>query len=416
MGTIRIVSLRRLVPAATLAATLTVAPALRAQTPQDSAAHRTWNVPIGVPKTSTTNPTTPTTSPAVPSTRAQALADTAFIREARVGNLLEVRLGNLAVKRASNAAVKQFAQQMVTDHSRMGSQWASLATRNAIPSNVMLDPAQQQSESQLSLLFGTQFDRAYMSTMVQDHQQDVATFQSRGPSAQSAEVRQLAASSLTTIEQHLTMAQQVASQVGATTVATSPTPLPSPANPGQVATSGDKVNNRNGNAVRADGDYIEGVLKEYIMEVELAQMAQQKASDPKVKQFAENMLNDFRDFRDRWANLASNNGISVPSHLLPNHQDRIDRLKNASRGQFDRVYLDIVGKNLPFIVRYFQEEGRQAHSSQVRDLVNKELPTIQQHLDRVQNLGRQLQASNSGKDKDKDRDKDRNRSVSSNNK
>src|SRR6476646_4606658 len=99
MGTIAETTMRRLIPFAALTAALATTRALSAQTPQqDSAAHRTWNVP---------GSTTPTTSTSQAHT--QIVADTAFIREVRTDNQVEIRLGNVAETRASNSAVKQFA-------------------------------------------------------------------------------------------------------------------------------------------------------------------------------------------------------------------------------------------------------------------------------------------------------------------
>lgn len=391
--------IRMMGPAAALAAALAAAPAVIAQTREDSALHR---IPTS---------TTPTTT--VPQAGTQA--DTAFIREVRAGNLLETLLGNLATKRSSNQAVKQFGQQMVTDHSRMSTQWASLGSRSGLPTTTALDATQQQLVNRLSALSGAEFDREYMSTMVQQHQNDIATYQRLGPSAQSPAVRQLAANDLTTLEQHLTTAQQVAGQVGA--VATTSTGLPAPTSPGSAAPS--RANdNRTGNGVRADQEYVQEVWQGHEMEVQLAQLAQQKAKDARVKQFADNMLGDFKNYRDRWADLASKNGMSVPAHIGHLHQDKIDRLKKASRGQFDHVYIGIVRENLASLVPYYEKEGRQARSSQVRNLVNQELPTIQQHLSRAENLDRQVEANAQapGKDKDKDKDKGKDKDKVSSNK
>lgn len=391
-------SIRRLLPAALAAAV--AAPMLSAQTPQDTASNKTWRVPTRAPSTATGSTTTPAptptpTSTAVPQVGTAGVPDTAFVREVRTDNQLEVRLGQLAAQRATNPAVKQFGQQMVTDHNRMGNEWTSLASRTGIRGTSALDATQQQLVSRLSSLSGAEFDREYMNTMVQDHQLNISTFQRLGPSAQSADVRQLAANGLPILEQHLTMAQQVAGQVGA--VATTSTGLPAPAQPGRVATNDNKVG---GKGVRADQEFVQEVSQGHAMEVELAQLAQQKAKDGKVKQFAGNVLNDFKDYGNRWDELASNNGMSVP-HLGHLHRDKVERLQKASRGQFDRVYIDIVKENLASMVPYFQKEGRQAQSPQVRNLVNKELPTIQQHLNRAQDLDRQVEANAKGSDKDK---------------
>ena len=382
MGTTAFISINRFASAAALAAALAAAPAATAQTREDSAAHPTWAIP-GRGKV----PTTATTT---------GVADTSFVREARTDNLFETRLGGLALQRASNSAVKQFAQQMVTDHTRMGNDWASLASRTGIRMTPALDAEQQQVVSRLTSLSGADFDREYMSSMVQSHQMVISTFERLGPSAQSPDVRTLAANGLPTLQQHLTMAQQVATQVGSA-VATTSTGLPAPSQAGRVGND----NRADRKGVRADQEYVQELWRGHEMEVQLAQLAKERAKDSKVKHFAENMLDDFKNYRDRWVDLASKAGIAVPSHIGNLHQDKVDRLKKASGGQVDRVYLDIVRENLASLVPYFQKEGRQAQSSQVRDLVNNELPKIQDHLNRAQNLERQVQANGKPLKKDK---------------
>jgi putative membrane protein len=442
MRTTSSLPLRTLVSAGALALLVAVPAGLvQAQTPtaQDSARNRTWGVnPAGVPtapprrttttSTTPTTPTTPTTSPVTTATG--VVADTTFVREAQSGNLLEVRLGNVAGQKASNPAVKQFAQQMVKDHTTMGQQWAALAAKSGFPIAPRLDPTQEQSVSQLSTLSGPDFDRAYMSAMVQDHQNDIAKFQSQGPAAKSADVQRLASNSLATMQQHLTMAQQVAQQVGVTTVATNPTypTTPYPQNPttqnpttqnpsAPYPTTGSvPVRNGGANPVRADGQFAQELAYGHIMEVRLAQMAQQQAKDGKVRQFAKQLENDFSQWQNRWTNVASNNGVKVNPNMGPDHRSKIERLRQAGKNNFDRVYLDIVTENLGSMLPYLQKEGRDAHKSNVRDMVNEEIPVVRQHLSQAENLERQvakgkdkdnrsLSANDRDKDKDKDKDK-----------
>ena len=403
----------RFAPVVALAVALTAAPAVWAQTPaQDSAAHRTWNIPGRTPTTTTTT-TTPTTTTTTPTTTtsasAQGVADTAFVREVRTDNLLEIRLGALAAKRSTNPAVKQFAQRMVTDHTTMGNQWTSLATRLRLGTTSALNAGQQQLLSRLSTIPAADFDREYMNYAVQDHQTNISTFQRLGPSAQAPELRQLAASGLPILEQHLTMAQQVANQVGAS-VATTTTGLPE--NTSTAANNNQNNTNRNNNA-RGDQAYVQELWRGHEMQVQLAQLAQDKARDSKVKDFANNMRKDFQDYLDRWTNLAHKNNITLPNHIGNLHQDKVDRLKNASGKNVDRVYLDIVKETVGSMVPYYQKEGRDAQSSDVRNLVNQELPVIRQHLDRAETLDRQVNtASAKVNDKDKDKDKDKNKSAS----
>jgi putative membrane protein len=365
---------------------------LHAQTPQDSVLHRTFGLPARTPPAGAPTTSAPTTSAQA---RTLAVADTAFVRDARAGNLLEVRLGTLAAQKTSNAAVKQFAERMVTDHTTMGNQWAGLIANDRLPVKVGLDAAQQQSVSRLESLPVAEFDRAYMNTMVQDHQQDVATFQRLGLTAQSADVRQLATSGLATIQQHLSMARQVASQVRSTAVVTNPAPA-APAPGGNVVTRQGGVSKE----LRGDEQYVNDVSEDHIMEVRLAEMARRKAKDPKVKQFAERMFTDFTKWQDRWTDLATASGTPNP-HLGQWHHEQVDRLDKAPGGRFDRVYLNIVTEHLESMVPSFQKEGRAAHSAKVRNLVDDELPSLQDHLARAEGLSREFHAEAKGSRRDR---------------
>jgi putative membrane protein len=393
-------STRRLMAAAgLLGVALAAAPmsALHSQTPaQDSAAHRAWGVNPG-----------PT---AVGSKGSDILADSAFIREALAGNLLETGLGNLALQKGVNPAVKQFGQQMITDHTAMQKQWNALVSTNRLPITAVLNPTQQQQASQLGTLSGAEFDRQYMATMVQDHQNDVAAFQSQGLSARSAGVRQLASSGLATIQQHLSTATQVASQVGATTnvatttpqypqtpapngqVTTQPAPAPAP---GQVPNPNDQAARRQGNGnrdVKADGELVREVTADHLMEIRLGEMAREKATNADVKRFANQAVANFTRWQNQWTGMASRNGMAFQPGMGPMHRQKLERLQKASGAQFDRVYLSLVTENLQSLLPYFRKEGRAARSPQVRNLVDQELPAVQQLLTLAQGLSGQVRA------------------------
>jgi putative membrane protein len=377
-------SARRLVTAAAgLALILTAAPTglLHAQVTQDTTKKPPWDLPPSPPRTRT------------PSTQATGtvVADSGYIREAASLNQAEVRLGTMAEQRASNTAVKQFAQQMVADHSSMGQQWTSLAAQNGLPTSVFLNSIQQQTADQLSKLSGADFDRAYMSAMVADHEQAAGTLQRIGTYAQSAEVKRLAASGVSATEQHLSLARQVASQVGAPTAVAANSPV----SPGRV---GGRRATDAGEA--SDGRYAKELAYGHIMETRLAQMAQKRAKDKDVKQFANQMEDHFDKWRQRWTDLATKHGVPrVNPNMGPLHQEKIHRLEKASSGNFDKVYLDIVVENLGSMLPYLQKEGRAANSADIRSAVNDELPDVREKLSTAQRLERRVEVSGKVKGK-----------------
>jgi len=352
-------SIRSVIVAATLAAAPVITLQAQVQVPgADSNNPKTWGKK-------------PLPAPTAPQARSEATNDSSFIREALAGSLLEVRLGGLARSKATNTSVKQFAERMVTDHSNMRSQWVALATKNGLPTTTSLDPAQEQAAHRLEQLSGTAFDRAYMTDMLQDHQKDLAAFQREGRSADAPEVRQLATTGTSTIQQHLTLAQQVAGQIGIkANVAVNPQPKPS-----------EKFENRGDKDVREDlKDFVHEVADDHLMQVQMGQMAQRRAQKPEVKQLADRMVDDFTKWQDRWTDLAKKNGFPFEPALGPVHKRQRERVEKASDANFDRIYLSTAIDHLQEVVSDFQNEGRKARSAQVRNLVDDERRVVQQHL------------------------------------
>ena len=134
--------------------------------------------------------------------------DRKFIEKAAQGGLAEVQLGKLAADKASAAEVKQFGQRMVDDHGKANDQLKALATSKGVNVSTELDRSTRREMDKLSKLSGAAFDREYMKHMVADHKKDVSEFKSEAKRAKDADVRQFAASTLPTLEQHLSLAQE----------------------------------------------------------------------------------------------------------------------------------------------------------------------------------------------------------------
>jgi len=141
--------------------------------------------------------------------------DAAFMREAAQGGMTEVRLGRLAAEKAVDADVRAFGQRMVDDHSKANQELKQLARGKgaALPSSI--GSKNQKTYNSLSHLSGAAFDKAYMRDMVKDHEADVAAFRRESQSAKDPSVKEWAAKTLPTLEDHLRMARGTAAKLGA---------------------------------------------------------------------------------------------------------------------------------------------------------------------------------------------------------
>jgi putative membrane protein len=341
-------------------------------------------------KTSTSgaNPTTPQpTNPAA--VRAEINTDLPFLQAAASANLMEIQLGQLAQTKASNSAVKEFGKRMVTDHNRLEQQVSSLTSRNGIPFKPALNSEGQQNVSQLQNLSGDQFDKAYMSMMIQAHQRDVIDFQNQSQSANSAQVRELASNSLPILREHLTQAQQVGTRVGAPTT-------PTVATTGNVATTAAPAAGA-GKAspeIKADKAFIQVNAANNYMEVLLARLALQRAHNKDVKAYAERVNREHNRLQDEWVKVAQDNSVPLNSGSMgKNHREKLTQLEKTSDKDFDREFMNLMIDTHKDYANSMEKQSRTAHSAQVRNIAQSSLPTLRDLFHEAKRVGGEVGAS-----------------------
>lgn len=150
----------------------------------------------------------------------RATGDQMFLQKAAQGNMAEIKLGQLAQQNGSNATVKQFGERMVTDHSKLNDQAKELAEKKGITLPTGVSQKDEATYQGLSAKTGNDFDKAYITGMIKDHEMDIAEFQKEAQSATDPDIKSFASDALPTLRQHLQLARNAAKQLG---ISTSPT-------------------------------------------------------------------------------------------------------------------------------------------------------------------------------------------------
>jgi putative membrane protein len=131
------------------------------------------------------------------------VSDNEFVAKAAEGGMTEVELGKLAQEKGSSADVKQFGSHMVMDHSKANDDLKAIAAKNGMTVPTTLDEKHQAEVNRLSALSGPAFDKAYVHTMVSNHEKTAADFRMESKDGKNADVKNFASSTLPTIENHL---------------------------------------------------------------------------------------------------------------------------------------------------------------------------------------------------------------------
>ncbi len=135
--------------------------------------------------------------------------DSEFAVAAADGGMMEVQLGELAKTNAANADVKKFGEMMVKDHSKASDELKALAAQKNITLPATLSDDKQKKYDDLAKKKGAEFDKAYISFMVDDHKEDISEFEEAAKDAKDPDVKAWAEGKLPTLKHHLEMAEAI---------------------------------------------------------------------------------------------------------------------------------------------------------------------------------------------------------------
>ena len=139
--------------------------------------------------------------------------DQHFVSQAWDINTTEVRLGNTVEQKASEESVKSFGKQMIADHTKLNHELTKLAGTDHAVLPKSLDKQDEDLIDKLSKLSGSDFDKQYISTMIQGHTEAVAAFETESKSHPQTAVSKWAAESLPTLKRDLAMAEKTGKEI-----------------------------------------------------------------------------------------------------------------------------------------------------------------------------------------------------------
>lgn len=130
----------------------------------------------------------------------------------------------------------------------------------------------------------------------------------------------------------------------------------------------------------ADREFIKKAAEGGAVEVELGNLATQRASRPVVKEFGAKMVKDHGAANAELATLARAKGVDMPTTLDPAHQAVRDRLMALQGTDFDRAYMQEMVKDHTQDVAEFEKASQTAADQDVRSWAAAKLPMLREHL------------------------------------
>jgi putative membrane protein len=118
-----------------------------------------------------------------------------------------------------------------------------------------------------------------------------------------------------------------------------------------------------------------------LMEVELGKIAQEKATNPRIKEFGAMMAKDHSEANDQLKSLAQQKNITLPASVSDKQQKEIDDLNKKTGKDFDKAYMNMMLDDHKKDIKKFEKAGNDLKDADIKSFAMNALPTLQKHLD-----------------------------------
>jgi len=135
-----------------------------------------------------------------------------------------------------------------------------------------------------------------------------------------------------------------------------------------------------------DRDFLQKAASGGMAEVEAAQLAQQRAGSPQVRQFASRMMTDHMQTNADLQQLAEAQSFTLPTKPSTKDAAATQKLRALNGVAFDQAYAQQELRDHQGDIALFRKEATSGHDPEVKAFAQKTLPVLQQHLQLAQGL------------------------------
>jgi len=138
-----------------------------------------------------------------------------------------------------------------------------------------------------------------------------------------------------------------------------------------------------------DQFFLRQASKGGFLEVSLAKLAAERATNPMVQDLAIKLLEDHRRANEQLKTFADRQQLALPTEL-GKHQLDVDRLAQLSGPDFGKAYLKEMIEHHEQAVATFQRQAEEGADPHIRAWAAQLVTTLRNHLQMVQGLAEKL--------------------------
>ena len=143
--------------------------------------------------------------------------------------------------------------------------------------------------------------------------------------------------------------------------------------------------NRSNAVSQSDRMFMMQAARDNMAEVQLGQMAVQKASSQAVREYGQRMVEHHTQANRELMQLAAQKGVSLPTDIGNENRQMMSELSQLSGVEFDRAYMEEMVRAHNKDLSLFQRQAQEGQDSDLKSWAAQKLPTLQNHLAMARN-------------------------------
>jgi putative membrane protein len=125
-------------------------------------------------------------------------------------------------------------------------------------------------------------------------------------------------------------------------------------------------------------EFVKQAAMDGMAEVQLGKVALEKSQDPKIREFAQRMIDDHSKANDKLTALAQSKNLELPKALDAEHEAKVRAMSSKSGAAFDAAYREHMNADHSEAIALFQGAST-SKDPQIASLAKQTLPTLEQH-------------------------------------
>ena len=137
-----------------------------------------------------------------------------------------------------------------------------------------------------------------------------------------------------------------------------------------------------------DKKFLREATLDGMTEIELGKVAEEKATNPHLKEFAQRMVEEYTADHNVMIRIASDESVVLPKTIDSKHKARVERLSRLSGKDFDRAYIQDEMKQRHQDVKEYTNASQGGNDPNLKNYATSTLASLEDHLNALKILAK----------------------------